>query len=1090
MRTLSEMLRQNIDPPRANLRSNWLTMVVVFAICLTSFANSAESDVSFNDIVRPILSDKCFHCHGPDASNQDSEFRLDTQEHALADLGGYVGIKPGDLEASELHTRIRSTDDDRMPPLESVRQLSAEEKDILDAWILSGAKYDEHWSFEPLPDEVIVPEYAGEWPQNDLDLFIGAQMLAAGFEPNNKMAKEDWLRRVTFDLTGLPPTLSELDSFLSTDSTAAYSDVVDELLTREACAERLATEWLDVARYSDSYGYQRDDPRFVWPWRDWVIQAFHTNMPYDKFITWQLAGDLLPNATREQKLATVFNRLHSHKKEGGVAIEEFRVENVADRTHTVGAAFMGLTFECARCHDHKYDPITTKDYYRLSSFFANIEERGLISYFTDAVPTPAMPLPSEAQEKAISIAQQNVLTAESELSRVQAIAQPDFEHWLDDRQPGNGSPIPGLVAHLPFDSFVPPLAHEVADEYDSKKTTGADLSKLHGLNNLAVAENQAHTPKANTLHDGIRGRSIKLTGDDAIEIPNSGQFSRDQPFTCALWINSPEIDERAAIYRRSRGWDDAGSIGYELVKLGAKLNAKLTHFWPGNAICIETNEVLEPGRWFHVSVTYDGSSNASGLKIFINGNLAKTKVVQDSLTRQITEWTGGEKNFAIGSRYRDRGFKGGLVDDFSMFDRTLSQLEVRQLYDGSSLLETLAIPTTELSSIERKALLEFYLLAKHDQSKKARLALRKARQEWNKAMDGTPAITVMREQDTPRPAFVLERGGYDSPGEPVTAGTPNFMPEFPKDMPNNRLGLARWLTSRNHPLTARVTVNRYWQMMFGQGLVRTPEDFGAQGERPTHPELLDWLARDFVDHDWNLHRLLKMIALSSTYQQSAVVTRAVRNKDPENRLLARSFTNRLSAEMLRDNTLAVSGLLATPLGGPPVKPYDLSLSYKPSKPDQGEGLYRRSLYTFWQRTAPAPVMTTLNASKRDVCRLRREVTASPLQALVMLNGTQFIEAARVMAANLLIKHDRDEDAIITAAYRQLTSHAPNEIQLDILRQLFREQLAIFRKHPERAKKLIATGGAPNTQNIAPDRHAAATILVNSIMNLDECVRLQ
>ncbi len=1058
-------------------------MVAVALMTSTGTIASAQ-EVSFNDDVRPILSDKCFHCHGPDATNQESDFRLDTPDNALA------GIEPGDLESSLVHLRIRSTEDP-MPPSDAVRQLTAKEKDILDAWILAGAKFDDHWSFVPLPASVDVPDSDGSWGRNKIDSFILRRLNEKQLSPNAPAPKEAWLRRVTFDLTGLPPTVAEIDAFLNDNADTAYATVVDDLLNRASCAERLTTEWLDVARYADSYGYQRDDERFVWPYRDWVVEAFNQNMPYDEFITWQLAGDLFPNATRNQKLATVFNRLHSHKKEGGVALEEFRVENVADRTHTVGAAFMGLTFECSRCHDHKYDPITAKDYYSLSSFFANIDERGLISYFTDAVPTPAMPLPDEEQEKALQEAEAKIAIAQRELDRVQQGALNDFEKWLENRPSSRQfNAISGLLAHVTFDEFEDPQPFEILGEYDSKKKETLDLDKFHGLKNEVNKESQAFTPKANRLVDGKLGKAIKLTGDDPVEIPNTAQFSRDQPFTCALWINLPETESRAVIYRHSRGWDDAGSIGYELIKEGGVLNAKLTHFWPGNAICVETKEPLVQDQWYHVTVTYDGSSKANGLQIFVDGKRAKTKTVQDHLTRQITDWRGGDRNFAIGARYRDRGFKDGLVDDFRVFDRNLSELEVRQLFDGQSLIEARERSVADISLDERLDLLEYYVLAHHKPSQRARKELQNARVEWNKAMDATSAITVMREQPTPRPAYLLKRGGYDNRGEEVSADTPAFLPDFPEDQPRNRLGLAKWLTSPDHPLTARVTVNRYWQLMFGEGLVRTPEDFGVQGERPTHPQLLDWLSRDFVDHGWDVRRLLRMMALSATYRQSTVVSPEVRELDPENRLLARGVSNRLSAEMIRDNLLAVSGLLATKVGGPPVKPYDISLSYKPSDPDKGEGLYRRSLYTFWQRTAPAPMMTTLNANRRDVCRLRRDVAPSPLQALVMLNGTQFVEAARVMAGKLLAEFGDDDSKTVVESYRRLTSHTPSTEQTKILEGLFTEQIAFFEARPDQAKKLLEVGDAPNAKKLAAPRHAAATVLVNAIMNLDQCVRKQ
>ncbi len=763
-----------------------LCLLPVFAMVLTGQTillatdDDASNSVSFNDDVRPILSDKCFHCHGPDATNQESDFRLDTEEHA------HESIVPGDLGSSEVHLRIRD-EDDPMPPADAVRQLTEEEKDIIDAWIEAGAKYDEHWSFVPLPESVSVPVQPSRWARNDIDHFILQGFGKKDLKPNAETSKEAWLRRVTFDLTGLPPTIEEADSFLADPSEQAYEKVVDELLTRESCAERLATEWLDVARYADSYGYQRDDERFVWPYRDWVIKAFQQNMPYDQFVTWQLAGDLLPDPTEEQLLATVFNRLHSHKKEGGVALEEFRVENVADRTRTVGAAFMGLTFECARCHDHKYDPITAKDYYSLSSFFANIDERGLISYFTDAVPTPAMPLPDQQQKQSLHEAKMAIEAAERTMKQAREMGAVFARKWLAHRKPVNQ--IDGLIAHVTFDEFEEPKPFDLTDEYDAKKKETPDLSKYHGLKNEVSETNQAFSPNSNTLVPGALGnglgKAIKLTGDDAVEIPNTAKYSRDQPFSVTIWINTPEMEGRSVIYRHSRGWDDAGSIGYELVKEGGTLSAKLVHFWPGNAICIETNQPIEADRWYHVVVTYDGSSSASGLKIFLDGQQADTTVVQDHLTRQITEWRGGDRNLAIGARYRDRGFKNGMVDDFRVFERTLSELEVRHLFDGESLNELLQRPAKNLSDSQLEQLIEYFILAKHDFSERARRELQTARKQWNDVMDSVPAIMIMREQAQPRPAYILERGAYDSHGDVVSAATPEFMPAFPEEFPRN-----------------------------------------------------------------------------------------------------------------------------------------------------------------------------------------------------------------------------------------------------------------------------------------------------------------
>ncbi len=1055
------------------------SLILFICIGVSSLAH-AQEQISFNRDVRPILSDHCFHCHGPDSSNQESEFRLNTKEQALADLGDYKAIVPGSLDASELHLRIRSDDDDRMPPPDEVRQLTENEKDILDQWIAQGANFEQHWSFVPVRESIPVPQVGEGWARNDIDRFIFKRLTDRSLQPNKQSSREKWLRRVTFDLTGLPPTLNELDLFVNDETDNAYEIVVERLLNSDAYAERMTSEWLDVARYSDTYGYQTDHTRFVWPWRDWVIRAFKSNLSYDQFITWQVAGDLLPDATQDQKLATAFNRLHSHKKEGGSSEEEFRIESVADRTQTFAAAFMGLTFECARCHDHKYDPIKTREYYELSSFFANIDERGMISFFTNAIPTPALSLPTDEAKQKLAEASDEIQNAEDQLRQLYDQANDGFEEWLNNRKPVENQS--NHIAHLSFDEF------QTVETNDADKEKSKPNPNLKRIVNLKDEKNPATTNSANQLVPGKRGNAILLTGDDPVNVPVVGHFPREQPFSFALWINSPEITDRAVIYRRSRGWDDAGSIGYELTKEGASLSAKLVHFWPGNAICVETKDFLKRDAWFHVAITYDGSSKASGLKIFVNGEIADTTVVQDHLTRQITKWNGGDADLAIGTRFRDRGFKHGLVDEFHVFDRAISAVEVKQLIDGSSLNDLIAKPLDQLTDDEQKSLFEFYWLSVDERAQTARDQLKTKRQTWNSEIDLTPAIMVMRESVRPRQSYVLIRGAYDNRGDPVSQELPSFLPPLPEDHPRNRLGLARWLTSSEHPLTARVTVNRYWQMLFGQGIVLTPEDFGMQGKPPTHPELLDWLARDFMNNHWNVHDLLRKIVLSATYRQDSVVGSETRNADPENLWLARGPSQRLTAEMIRDNALSVSGLLSPKIGGRPVKPYDLRLSFKPTAVDKGEGLFRRSLYTFWQRTAPAPVMMAMNANKRDVCRLRREATASPLQAFVLLNGPQFVEASRVLAARLLEQNGDDTQQSINDSFRALTSRPPSPQETEILLALFTEQLAYFESEPEQANELLSIGDSPQSKDSDPIRHAATTVLVNAIMNLDESAR--
>lgn len=1028
-------------------------MWIVAVTGLVQHASADGAKLEFNRDIRPILSDKCFKCHGRDAKNQKSDLRLDSFENATKDHGDYIGIVPGSPEKSETHSRIYATDPDEiMPPIKSKMSLTEKEKATLDRWIKEGAKYQKLWSMISVPDKVPLPKPKNEkWARNEIDAFILARLEANNLSPAPETSRGKWLRRVTFDLTGLPPTLEELDAFLNNKSPDAYEKVVDRLFQTDAYAERMAVEWLDVARYSDSYGFQVDRDRFVWPWRDWVIRSFRDNLPYDQFITEQLAGDLLPNATRDQIQATTFNRLHPQKVEGGSVPEEFRVEYVADRTQTFGTAFMGMTLLCCRCHDHKYDPITTKEYYKMSSFFANIDESGLYSFFTSSVPTPTLDLPEGTQEKDLATVESRIAGEEEKLASIGKSATADFQKWLQSGGPKNSVPA-GLVAGFSLDEI-----------------------KGGNLPNSVKDGKPAVTNANNKLVEGKHGKALHLTGDDPVDLP-LGNFTRDDPFSIALWIKTPDVKERAVIFKRSQAWTDAASRGYELLIEEGKLSAALVHYWPGNAIRVRMKQTLPVKEWKHVAVTYDGSSRAAGLRIFVDGKEAECDVVRDKLTREITG--GGKKsnNITIGQRMRDKGFKNGLVDEFQVYDRALSPVEVGSLYSGTPLEK--AAPET---------LFPFFLTSIYQPWKDQFTVLKKLRTERSALEKKIKQIMVMREMPKPRTTYLLVRGGYNSRGEAVTAGTPASMPAFPKGAPNNRLGLAEWLTAPNHPLTARVTVNRYWQMLFGRGIVATSEDFGNQGSPPTHPELLDWLARHFMDRGWDVRDLLKKIVLSATYRQSSTASPKALEHDPENHFLDRSPSFRLPAEMIRDNALAVSGLLVRKIGGPPVRPYDLAVSFKPTKPDKGEGLYRRSLYTYWKQTAPAPLMTTLDASKRAVCRVRRERNDSPLQGLVLLNSPQFVEAGRVLAEKLIEKHRQDEDSIIRDAFRYLTSREPTREEWPVLRGMLSEQRELFLSAPASAAEYVQIGQNADKVTTDPAMHAAVTVLVTSLMNFDECV---
>ena len=911
----------------------------------------AETKLDFNSDIRPILSDRCFHCHGPDGGNRKADLRLDVREDTQIETSsGRKAIHPGQPDLSEIIHRINSGDSDElMPPPESKISLTAEEKETLKQWIHEGAEYAPHWAFRSL-EAIDVPK-----PENTkvlrtpIDHFIQSRLETEGWSLSEEAGMEQLVRRVSYDITGLPPTAEVIN-----DPSQRYESLVDILLESDHFGERMAADWLDVARYSDSYGYQVDRDRFVWPWRDWVIKAFNDNLGYDDFITWQLAGDLLPNATKEQILATTFNRLHSQKVEGGSVPEEFRIEYVSDRAHTVGTAFLGLTMECCRCHDHKYDPLSQKEYYQLTSFFANINEAGLYSYFTDSIPTPTMVLPNDEQKQLMADLEAQIGLAETQF----AIAS---EHQ---------NAISGEIGHFTFDNRV-----------DGK------------FPNLANPDKPAKSSQANALVSGKRGQAIKLTGDDALNF-EIGNFTRNEPFSISLWMQTPDAKERAVVFHRSRAWTDAASRGYELLLKDGRLAWSLIHFWPGNAISVQTVDPIPTGTWAHVTVTYDGSSRADGLRIFLNGREQLVTMEQGKLYKNITG--GGGDHITIGERFRDRGFKGGLVDEFRVFTTELSPKAVASLADAP-------ISDAPVSTSETFA------------------KLTELRKQRSKLVDGLQEIMVMEELAQPRQSYLLSRGAYDARADPVHSDTPAALPPFPSDQPRNRLGLARWLTSPKQPLTARVTVNRYWQLFFGQGLVNTPEDFGSQGSQPTHPELLDWLSKDFIDHGWNVKRLVRQMVTSQTYRQSSQPSKVVREKDPENLLFARSPRYRLSAEMIRDGALAATGLLVDKVGGPPTKPYEVAVSFKPVKHEEGEGLYRRSLYTYWKRTSPAPVMIALDAPKRDVCMVKRDTTATPLQAFIFMNDPQFVEAARVLAESLTKQHGDDTTAMIQEAFQRLVS---------------------------------------------------------------------
>lgn len=1010
-----------------------------------SAALPAADKLKFNQDIRPILSDKCFHCHGPDSKKREADLRLDVRQAAIDG----DALVPGKPEKSEMFLRMFTEDPkEHMPPAKSkLGSLGKEELATIKRWIADGAEYEEHWSFVP-PKKPSAPT---------LDALVAKTLATKGLKPQPEADKATLIRRVTFDLTGLPPTTAELEAFLADKAPDAYEKLVDRLLASTRYGERMAVDWLDISRYADSYGFQQDRERDVWAWRDWVIGSFNQNQRFDEFITWQLAGDLLPNATDDQILATAFNRLHQQENEGGSVEEEYRVEYVADRVQTFATAFLGLTFECARCHDHKYDPITHKDYYQLFSLFQNVDEAGLYSFFTPSVPTPTLALADAPAKDRLAKAKEAVAAQEKLLAALRDSRRAAFGEWLKARP--KSLTLKGEIAAFAFDQLEP----------------------KNKLANSVKPEQPATSEGDNKIGPGRNGQALVFSGDDSVNLP-VGNFHRHEPFSVSLWLKTPDVKDRAVVFHRSRAWTDAASRGYELLIEEGKLKWSLIHFWPGNAISIRAKELVKPGEWTHVTVTNDGSSRASGLKLYVNGQPAAIEVIRDNLSKDITG--GGGDNIALGERFRDRGFKGGAIDDLRVFQRELTPLEALATKEQAVAEATFAKAETAWSPAERDAVLDYYLASTDAEWTKQIEALRAARAEVTKLSDALREIMVMRELPQPKKAYVLERGVYDQRREEVGPGTPSALPPMDSSLPKNRLGLARWVVDAKNPLTARVVVNRFWQSIFGFGIVKTPEDFGSQAARPVHPEVLDFLAHRFVSSGWDTKALIKTIVMSGTYRQRSLADPALMADDPENDLLARGPRLRLSAEMIRDNALAVAGLLNEKLGGPPVNPYEMSESFKPQNASGGDGVYRRSLYTNWRRTGPPPAMIAFNAPRRAVCTSKRERTDSPLQALVLLNGPQFVEAARVLGEKLHLENKGDPAAMAQAGFQRTLGRPADAKETELLTKLYRQQLDFYQANPAEAAELLKTGHAKPAAGIPPHEAAAAAVLGQALLNHD------
>jgi hypothetical protein len=1026
---------------------------------IIQLGSASEQKISYSREILPILSDKCFYCHGPDKEHREAKLRLDIRADAIKALA-WDPVKPSKSEAL---IRIFSDDEDElMPPPDSHRVLSEKEKNLIKAWIEQGAEYESHWSFVAPPEEIPIPATKmTTWAKNSIDSFVLSRLEKEGIKPSPEASPERWLRRVTFNLIGLPPTQPEIDAFLSDTSPQAYETVVDRLLASPRFGEHIATPWLDLARYADSFGYQADIETNAWPYRDWVIQSFNKNLPLDEFIIEQLAGDLLPEATRDQKLATAFNRIHRKTNEGGSVPEEYRQDGIADRVHTVSTAFMALTFECARCHDHKYDPISAKDYYSMGAFFNSIDEFGLIQGGGDrgnVLPQPALLLPSSEQETALASLEKNIAASEAALVDHIKTAQPAFEKWQNS-------------ADKTF------LEADLVGRFLFNETTGDNL-------NNEIDPKKSAKAAGNSFAPGKSGNGLLADGDSLTKLPDFGIKHADQPVSFSLWIKPGEAYPRAVILSNTSSFDLPFS-GYELMLENGHVTWTLARELPGCAASVSTVATIPTNDWTHITVTSDGSRKASGLMIYLNGKPAEINVACDNLSRDYH--IGG--GLILAARGRDLGLRGGMIDDASVYLRAITPLEALASHAGTPLIQTKA---------DTSQLREYYFSAIDPVARELSTKLSADRAAYRTEQDKIREIVTMRESTKPRPAYILTRGDYTSLGEKVDRETPDWLPPFPEDQPRNRLGFAKWLTSPDHPLTARVTINRIWQEMFGIGIVETSDNFGLQGAQPSHPDLLDWLARDLMNHDWDQKRAIKQMVLSATYRQESKASPELRERDPANALYARGPARRQTAEQLRDSALALSGLLSETIGGPPAMPYQAPNSmwkvlnnFLPEyKQDTGEALYRRSLYTFWRRTTTPPNMMIFDTSTRDVCAARRQTTNTPLQPLVMLNDPQFVEAARKFGERILKQGGTTDQSRTQWAYREATGNIPNAQQLTILLELIKEQREFFTTTPKDAEVLLKIGDSKPDPSLDKIESATAAMLAQALINLDANITLR
>ena len=1072
-----------------------------------SAQESLPVTIEFNRDIRPILSDRCFQCHGPALQMATLRFDLeDGAKHALR--GGRLAIVPGDPVNSQIIQRITAADPSiRMPRSQggvaAGEPLTERQIALLTRWIEQGATWEKHWSFIP-PKRPELPQGLKNlvWVRNPIDAFVVERLEREGLKPSPEADRPTLLRRVSLDLTGLPPTGAELDAFLADKSANAYENVVDRLLRSPQYGERMAFPWLDAARYADSNGYQTDGERFMWRWRDWVINAFNRNMPYDQFTIEQLAGDLLPNATLEQKIATGFNRNHRGNSEGGIVPEEYAVEYVVDRVDTTSTVFLGLTLGCARCHNHRFDPVTQKEFYQLFAYFNNVPEHGKFRRVGNSPPYIAAPLPE--QQTQLKQVDDQLTAANAAYAKLQpelARAEQEWERSLDTSRPIVWAPTRGLVAYYSFDSDLTPQVAVLQDTKGSR----SPVYSLRPDNGNTPAPEKPSVPASPGFAPGQIAQAASFDGKSFVQFSgdiagfdsygagrgalgaNDPTVTYDDAYTLAAWIY-PTAASGAIV---TRDEDIFEPNGHGLNLRDGKIEYDYVTKWVDEGIRLRTEKTITLDQWHHVALTYTGSRWASGVKIYVDGEDQKLEILLDDFNSQ-----GAVKRepLRIGAGGGPENRFHGSIDEVRIYKRALSPAEAGILADLTPVTVISALAEDKRTAAQSNKIRDYFLEhALPSNIAEARTRLMDAQAKRDAYYQSLPTVMVMEEMPVPRETHVLIRGMYDKPGEVVTPMLPAVLTSSPNAYPPNRLGLARWLADPSNPLMARVTVNRFWQMYFGTGIVKTTEDFGSQGEPPSHPNLLDWLATEFVRTGWDVKALQKTIVMSATYRQSSRVSPDLLAKDPDNRLLARGPSMRLSADMVRDQALAIAGLLVNKIGGPSAKPYQPDGLWNEIGggggyvQDHGDNLYRRSLYTFWRRTIPPPSMANFDASAREYHIVRPVITNTPLQALDLMNDVAYVEAARVFAQRVIKEGGKTAPERIAYAFRVATARLPKPAESAILLDAFRQNLDQFKSKPDAALKYVSYGEYPRDASVDVSELAAYTSVTSLILNLNETV---